>query len=140
MAQYTKDDFVKLINETNYSTTKWGLCGRFCYKITANVCETIGHILIGVAAVIAFAAGSFNLSYLSFLSGATSVISVSLLKFASFAMAESKEQTDTVNKILTSLNNESVVDISAPPIADRIDGTTPKTNQLHEINETIITI
>jgi hypothetical protein len=106
----------KLIDESNYSDVKMGLVGRSCFKVTADICETIGHLLVGVAAVISFAAGSFNLSYLSFVAGAVSVIAVSLLKFSSFAMAESKSQTTEINKILATLSMSPVVDISSDPI------------------------
>ena len=110
-----QNPIAELINDDNYTHIKSGLMSRSRWKIIGDVCETIGHILIGIAAILAFTVSIFDISYLSFISGFTSGLSVVLLKFSSYAMKFSKEQTDVVNLILTKLDLETIVDISSEP-------------------------
>ena len=84
-------------------------------KIAGDVCETIGKIMIAISAVVAFAAGIWNLNYLSFIAGSLNVAGSSLFILASYLMKESSDQTQELNRILTSLNIANVVDISQDP-------------------------
>ncbi len=106
-------DIIKLINKQNVDDVKSGLKCRGCCKCTGDVCEFLGHILIGVAAIISFAAGIWDLNYLAYISGGLSIGSMSLIKFSAYATKESRERTQEINKILTSVQVQTrIPDIS----------------------------
>jgi len=107
-----REEIIDMIDEQNFYDVELGLFGRSCWKITGDVTETLAHIAIGCAAIIAFAAGFFNISWLSFLAGCFSTGSVILLKFSSYSMHESKERTTETNRILSKMRLDTVVDIA----------------------------
>jgi len=102
----------KMIDDDYHAGVKRGLAERSCWKTTGDVTETFGHIFIGCSAIIAFAAGFFNIAYLSFIAGSLSTGAILLLKFSSYSMKESKERTDETNRILNKLNIDELVDIA----------------------------
>lgn len=112
LAKTRRDEIIETISEQNYSDIKRGLFGRSCWKITGDITETIAHICIGASSIIAFASGFFGISYLAFISGSLSTASVLLLKLSSYSMRESKERTEEINRILTKLGLDTIVDIS----------------------------
>ena len=56
--------------------------------------------------------GFFGYSYLSFISGCFSTLSLLFLHFSAYAMKESKERNDIVNRLLEKLDLDDMVDIS----------------------------
>ena len=72
--------------------------------------ELLSKIFVGVSSVVSFAAGIYESTELSFVSGSTSVISLVLLQFASHSYNESKKNTTELNSILNKLHLITVVD------------------------------
>ena len=97
-----------------------------------NITEALGHILIVVSTVFAFAAGVYNeLSSLAFVSGCVSTISISLLKFSDYAAKESNERTSTLNKLLDRLDIKQLpkpINIGIAPIDYNVHPPTPNNN------------
>ncbi len=112
MSDLAKVIITKMIEESDVENIRHNLRARTWWNITSNVCETTGHLLIGISAGVAFAAGVWNLQYLSYIAGATNLASMSLIKFSSYAVAESKERTQETNTILTSMKLGSIPDIT----------------------------
>jgi hypothetical protein len=112
MEEKVNDEIIKMVNAMYVDDMKTTLFCRCCCKNAADVTETLGHILIAAGAIVSFAAGVWDLSYLSYISGGISVASMSLLKFSSYSMKESKERTMQVNKLLTSLGLKEIPDIT----------------------------
>lgn len=108
----------KMIDEDYLSNVKLGLSSRSCWKFTGDCTETLGHISIGVSAIIAFAAGFFGIGFLSFIAGCFSTGAILLLKFSSYSMGESKERTTEINRILSKLNIDELVDIAIDSASD----------------------
>jgi len=124
----TKNKIVEMINNRYYSDIEIGLNGRSCWKITGDVSETLGYLCIGASTIVSFSAGFFNIRILSFIAGGIGVLSGLLLKFSLYSMAQSKERTEEINRILTKLNIDTVVDISCDQIPKNIQSnisTTP---------------
>lgn len=112
MDDESKNKITKLINDRYLLDIESGLTGRTCYKVAGDACETTGHILVGAAALVAFASGTWNINYLSYIAGSISILSVSLLKLSSYFQRESRERTDMLNLILSKLKIDNIVDIS----------------------------
>ena len=72
--------------------------------------ELLSKIFVGVSSVVSFAAGIYESTELSFVSGSTSVISLVLLQFSSHSYNESKKNTTELNSILNKLHLVTVVD------------------------------
>jgi hypothetical protein len=108
----TQETIVNLVNEQYIEDVKCGLYSRSCYKITGDICETIGKLLVLVSGVLAYSASSWNNNLLSFIAGTMSFVSGGLFVFAAYAMKQSKSRTDTLNKIMTVIGDPPVVDIS----------------------------
>jgi hypothetical protein len=120
MNPQTQEVIINMVNEQYVDDIKCGLCCRSCNKISGDVCETIGKIMIAISAVVAFAAGIWNLNYLSFIAGSLNVAGSSMFILSSYLMKESSDQTQELNRILTSLNMATVVDISQDPNAVKV--------------------
>ena len=127
------DRITELINERNYSDIKLGLIGRSGWKLTGDICETLGHILVGIASILAFLAGGLNIQYLSFISGSISIGAILFLKFSSYAMKESKERTEIINRILTKMGINTIVDISFDSTVNNLDRTIVQPNKKSSI-------
>ena len=102
----------KLVEESVYNDIKYNIGSKSRWKIIGDITETSANLFILVGSVLAFAAGSFNIIYLSFVSGSCGVISLSLLRFSSYAMKESSERTMQVNKLLDRIGIDKIPDIT----------------------------
>jgi len=125
MSATYKNMIINMIDEQNYSDIEKGLYERSCWKTTGDITATLGHITTGCAAIIAFAAGSFNIWWLPFVAGCLSTLSILLLKFSDYSMHESKDSTDETNRLLTKMGLDTIVDISNVPVTTNTD---PLTN------------
>jgi len=130
MDAITKQHIIEMINDRYNEDIKIGLANRSGWKTTGDVSETLGYVLLGASTIISFSAGFFDIRVLSFVAGCVGICSSLLLKFALYSMTQSKESTNEINKILTKIGIDNVVDISDP---------TPKTI-LTQNEETVITI
>lgn len=106
----------ELIDPSIYDDTKYNLRGRSHWKYIGDITEVISKILIGISSITAFAAGSFGNKYLSFVAGCLGVMSLVSLQFSSYSMKESKERNDIVNKLLTHVGLDNMVDIAPDPL------------------------
>ena len=110
--EFSEKIIKELIEPSYYDEIKSSVHGKKCWKNTGDIFETVAKILTGLAAIFAFAAGSFNLGYLSFISGCLNAIGLVMMGFAAYSTKESSERTAQVNKILRHLKMETIVDIS----------------------------
>uniref|UniRef100_A0A6C0C6C0 Uncharacterized protein n=1 Tax=viral metagenome TaxID=1070528 RepID=A0A6C0C6C0_9ZZZZ len=143
MDSVTKQHIVEKINDRYYKDIELGLMGRSGWKTTGDISETLGYIFLGVSTMISFSAGFFDIRMLSFVAGCVGIFSSLLFKFALYSMAQSKERTDEVNKILMKIGIEKVVDISPDQLFDATHKTAPVRNKETELapnEETIIII
>lgn len=102
----------ELVEVTYYDDIKYNIHSRSRWKIIGDTTEAIAHIFTGITAILAFAAGFFNFAMFSFIAGCLGTASLVLLQFSSYAMKESKERTEQVNRMLTSLGIDRIVDIT----------------------------
>ena len=108
----------ELIEKTYYDDLKDNLSSKSRWKTIGDVTEAFAHLFMGISAILAFAAGSFNLTLLSFISGCVATTSLVLLRFSSYCMKESTERTTQVNKILHKLGIEEIADITVDSTAE----------------------
>jgi hypothetical protein len=83
----------------------------------ANATEAAGNALVLGSTVSAFAAGVYGGQNLAFAAGCLNTISLSLLKFSTYAGRESRERHDLLNANLARLNIEPIPTPAAPPPA-----------------------
>lgn len=102
----------ELIEETYYKDLKYNIRSKSRWKVLSDLCETISHLLIGIATILAFAAGFFKNEYLSFVSGCIGTFSMVFMQFSSYALRESRERTSQVNIILQKLGIDNIPDIT----------------------------
>lgn len=102
----------ELVEKNYYDDVKSNLASKSRWKTIGDLSEAFSHILTGISAVLAFAAGFFDHKILSFVAGCLATGSLVLLQFSSYSMKESKERTDQVNKILDKLGIEEIANIT----------------------------
>lgn len=100
-----------LIETAYYNDVKYNIGSKSRWKCTADVTETLAHIIIAVGIMLAFAAGFFNIQMLSFISGSMNTASLVFLRFSSYAMRESRERTYQVNRLIEKLGYDDFPDI-----------------------------
>ena len=88
---------------------------RKTWRAYGNKFETLSKIMIGSSSIISFATGIYDYKILAFVSGITSVLSLTFIQFSTYAFKESKERTIELDKILTSLDIENVPELSDEP-------------------------
>ncbi|BCS82879.1 hypothetical protein QLL95_gp1244 [Cotonvirus japonicus] len=101
----------ELIDTSYYGDVKYNLRSKSRWKFIGDLTESLSQICVGIATVLAFSAGFYELNLLSFLSGSFGTSSLVLLQFSSYAMKESKERTQQVNILLKKLGLDSIPDI-----------------------------
>lgn len=117
----TKDhDFVesitkKLIEPTYYTDIETSISDRKKWKIVGDITQVMSKVLSGASTILAFAAGFFQLSVLSFVSGCLGTTALVLSHFSSFSLNESKKITAKINKILEKLGISDIIDIVTDP-------------------------
>lgn len=102
----------ELVEKNYYRDVKYNIISKSACKITGDITEAIAHILMGVTAILAFAAGFYDLRVLSFVADCLGTASLVLLRFSSYCMKESKERTKQVNKLLDRLGISGIPDIT----------------------------
>ena len=82
--------------------------GRVFWNKVSNRIMVLSKIIMIFVSVFAFAGSKFtDMWWLSFIAGILSVSALSLMQFSMFASHESKDCTNDVNLILTSLNMDN---------------------------------
>lgn len=102
----------ELIEKMYYDDIRYNLRSKSRWKYTGDVSETLAHIIIAASIMLAFATGFFNIKFLSFISGSMNTGALVLLRFSSYAMKESKERTDQVNRLIEKLGFDDIPDIT----------------------------
>src|SRR5690606_38261626 len=78
----------------------------------ANVLYIFSKLLTLVGAVLAFSETYFKVTYLSFIAGAITLMSVLILQLGDFSQKESKRKTYMANEILRSLNIDGIPELN----------------------------
>lgn len=108
----TKEKILNLIQETYYNDIEHNLESRKGYKCTADVVKILAQISLFAATIVSFVSGYFTPNILAFVGGGLGTLSLSLLRFSSYSMKESKKRTEIINTILKSLGMKEIVDIA----------------------------
>lgn len=111
----TKATINAKINEQYIDDVELALFCRSCCKNTADIMDTLCHVIVGISAIISFAAGSWDIKYLTFIAGMLNVISIVLAKLSAYNTSESKQYTVELNKITHQIGSGTIVDISDDP-------------------------
>lgn len=101
----------ELIEKTYYNDIKYSIHGKSRWKCVGDITETISHIFIAFGIILAFAAGFFNIEFLSFLSGSCTTAAMVFIKFSSYALKESKDRTEQVNLLIEQLGFNDIPNI-----------------------------
>lgn len=125
----------ELIDPSYYDDIKYNLEGRSNMKVIGDYTEIFSRILAGISSVVAFAAGFFGYNYISFIAGALNVLSLVLIIFSENAMKESKERNDVVNRLLTQLGLDKVVNIAVEPDKNLDNVVTDEKNLAHNADK-----
>lgn len=112
MSKATKDNVQKMVDDQYIEDVRLGLCSRSCWKITGDVCETMGQVLVCFSAAVSYAAAAWPHIYLSYAAGTITVIGIAFHRFGIYARGESKERTEETNKLLASNNITPLIDIA----------------------------
>lgn len=108
-----------LVSQNYYKDVKNNLASKSMWKFIGDLSDAISQIMGAFAAILAFASGFFGITILAFLSGCANTISLVLRQFSAYAMKESKERTEQVNKLL------DIFGIAEIPVL--VDPTKPET-------------
>jgi len=107
-----------LINKTYYEDIEQNLKGRSGCKTTADVFDTVSHILLGLSTILAFSAGFFKYDFLSFIAGCLGTFALATRQFSWFAIHKSNEHTSETNRILHVLGMDDIVNITPDNLLD----------------------
>lgn len=123
ISEETKVYIVKELIEKSYKEdVRDMLKGKKCWRISGQTFETLSKVLVAIGSVVSFAAGVYNETTLSFVSGAISTFSLATLQFASFSYKENKKQSNELNNLLKSLQLETIPVIERT-VDDETNGT-----------------
>lgn len=94
----------QLIEPAYYNDTEKNIRAREKWKSISDISQTISKILAGISTVLAFAAGFFNITILSFIAGCLGTLSLVTQQFSQYSLNESKDRTLRINRILSNLH------------------------------------
>jgi acid phosphatase family membrane protein YuiD len=89
---------------------------RIAWTRVADVCETGGRIIAGVATILAFASSTYKEQGLSFASGCVGTVSVTVSVFGAYAQREARERLTRLNAVLRDVNVREISD--TPPLGN----------------------
>lgn len=96
----TRQSIKEKLNRTVEGDIKDTIFWRFIYRKSGNIFEICSLLTSLVSTVLAFSAGAFNHSELSFAAGCLGSISMAFMKAHSYAMNESRERNEQLNQLL----------------------------------------
>lgn len=138
ISEETKVYIVKELIEKSYKEdVRDMLKGKKCWRISGQTFETLSKVLVAIGSVVSFAAGVYNETTLSFISGAISTFSLATLQFASFSYKENKKQSNELNNLLKSLKLETIPIIERTIDDDMLKRSTPTPTA--KLNRKIVT-
>jgi len=109
-----RDDIINNIIIPKYkSEIKHATRAKYLWKKISNGIEALAQILLVVNAVMAFTAGFFKLSYLSYINGFLSILCLALFMFAVYAERESNERGTYLSNLLNRFNIRGSVTINS---------------------------
>lgn len=88
------------------------LSGRFHWRKVGDASEAASRILEGAAAVLAFAAGTYDMFELSFAAGCTATTAMVLGLWTNYAHRESRERARELNALLKTLHLPEMPDLA----------------------------
>ena len=95
------------------------LRSRIRWRTIGIYMETTSKLMLGCTSIIAFATSIYPCnSYLSFIAGTVSTLSLVSLQFANYSFRESKLSTENLNILLSKMNVESVPDLNGSVLKD----------------------
>jgi len=100
-------DIVDEITTLVSSKKKW--------KKISDITEALGHVFLAITTILAFTSGIYDYKIISFFTGCTGTISLSLLRFSVYASKECKER----NTLLSSLLIRSQVNPLPSPVIEQ---------------------
>ena len=99
------------------------------FKKVGLTFETLSKLFVGISSVLSFSTGIYNSGLLSFLAGTSSVVSLVLLQYSSYAYRESKKNTVEINTLLSKLNIESIIEVKTQD-DNSLESNTPRNIKL----------
>ena len=139
ISENTKKEIIINLIEPNYKEEiKSNIRLKKTFKNYGLVFETMSKFFVGISSIISFATGIYKYQVLAFLAGTTSVISLVLLQYSSYAYRESKKIGNETNFLLKKLllpennDNLSIPDSNPPTNID--SNPTSNIDSLGEIN------
>src|SRR5271154_2987514 len=100
-----------LIEPAYYNDIQNNIQDRKFWKKTGDIMDAIAKAIAGIGTVLAFAAGFFQYTLLSFLSGCFGTTALVLLHLSAYAYSESINCTMEANKVLDALGLPQLVNI-----------------------------
>jgi len=98
----------ELIEPAYFNDVEKNIHSREKWKSISDISQTISKVLAGMATVLAFAAGFFNITMLSFIAGCLGTLSLVTQQFSQYALNESKDRTLRINRILSNLHYKKI--------------------------------
>lgn len=124
-----------LIDVSYYDDIRFNLKSKSVWKFVGDGSEVLAHVATGAASILAFSTGFFDNYVLSYVAGCLGIVALVLAKFSSYAMGESRERTEQVNKLLASLGMESIPDIVIDSSASLASEQLPTSRLLNSATE-----
>lgn len=100
-----------LVEKNYYRDIQYNINSKFRWKWAGDFTEALAHLCTALSVILAFSAGFFNYSLLSFIAGCFGTCSFVLLRLSSYSMKESRERTEQVNALLRKIGIDSIPDI-----------------------------
>lgn len=101
----------ELVDVNYYDDVSYNIRSKSRWKFIGDACEALSKLVMGSSTILSFAAGSYDYQTLSFIAGSLGVGALVLGGLSSYAMRESRERTDQVNKLLENLGISKIPDI-----------------------------
>jgi hypothetical protein len=91
-----------------------GLASRRRWARAAHFSEGAAHVCLGVSTILAFSSGFFDQRGLAFAAACSNTLCIVLMRYASYAVGESVERTELLNRHLAALGLRPALDVAAP--------------------------
>lgn len=112
------------------------LQSRIRWRTIGIYMETTSKIMLGTSSILAFATSIYPCnSYLSFIAGTVSTMSLVSLQFANYSFRESKLSTENLNVLLSKMKGETLPELNGSVLKDSPLGSLKNNNTLCEENK-----
>lgn len=103
----------KLVEPAYLRDVEDTLSGRWQWRKIGDWSEASSRILEGLASMLAFAAGTYDMFELSFAAGCTATMALVLGLWTNYARRESRERARELNSLLKTLHLPEIPDLAA---------------------------